>query len=139
MTALFSAMLIVCLVGIILIIARYYGSSSLAGNLLMTLAFSIAVGLGIRTYINYTTNTYEYYNKINSKNVKLEKATVTNNSTSMPLVSILQIDTIGFKVSGKKKNNYVTVDDSLKGIQQLNPITNPLCEFYGIPICIDSS
>lgn len=131
MTALFSAMLIVCLVSVILIIARYYGSSSLAGNLLMTLAFSIAVGLGIRSYVDY--------NKSNNTDIALEKATITNYSNSMPLVSIFQIDTTGFKVSGKKKNNYVIVDDSLKGIQQLNFITNPLCDLHGIPFSIDSS
>lgn len=131
MTALFSAMLIASLVCAIIVIARYYGSSSLAGNLLMTLAFSIAVGLGVRAYTNY--------NDVDSKNVKIEKATVTNNLTSMPLVSILQIDTVGFKVSGKKKVNYVAVDDSLKEIQQLNPIINLLGDLHGIPIFVDSS
>ena len=54
-------------------------------------------------------------------------------------LSILQIDTVGFKVSGKKKVNYVTVSDSLKEIQQLNPIISLLGDLHRIPIFVDSS
>lgn len=43
-TFIVSMLVIVCIVAI----ARYYGSSSMASNLLLTLAFSVVVGLGIQ-------------------------------------------------------------------------------------------
>lgn len=45
MTTFIVSMLVI--IGIVAI-ARYYGSSSMASNLLLTLAFSVVVGLGIQ-------------------------------------------------------------------------------------------
>lgn len=71
MTTFIVSMLVIA--GIVLI-ARYYGSASMASDLLLTLAFSVVVGLGIQ----FATKE----NKSNKKITKIENSTIVTNPTS---------------------------------------------------------
>lgn len=96
----------------IVMIARYYGSANLACNLLLTLAFSVAVGLGIQ----FATQK----GKVN-KETKVEN--VTTNSMATAFVSALEPDTVSFPGMLSNPKNYVLVTDTTKGTR--NPIVNP--------------
>lgn len=69
-TFIVSMLVIACIV----LVARYYGSSSMASNLLLTLAFSVVVGLGIQ----FATKG----NNSNKKITKIEKSMVVANPAS---------------------------------------------------------
>lgn len=69
-TFIVSMLVIACIV----LVARYYGSSSMASNLLLTLAFSVVVGLGIQ----FATKG----NKSNKKIIKIENSMVVANPAS---------------------------------------------------------
>lgn len=124
MATTFLAMLTIA---IIFAVARYYGSSSLAINLLLTLAFSVVVGLGIQ----FATKKSEA-----KKITKVEQLATTNSSSMLP-VSALEPDTCQSGVTGKM-NNYNVVKDTTKGVQQ--QVVNPLPSFTrGAPPFPDSS
>lgn len=69
-TFIVSMLVIVCIVAI----ARYYGSSSMASNLLLTLAFSVVVGLGIQ----FATKG----NSSKKENTKIENSIAVSNPAS---------------------------------------------------------
>lgn len=108
MTTFFLAMLAIT---IIVMVARYNGSANLASNLLLTLAFSVAVGLGIQ-FVTQKSDT--------NKNTKVEN--VTTNSMATPFVSALEPDTVCPSGMLSKPTNYVIVTDTTKGTR--NPIVN---------------
>ena len=67
MTTLFLAMLAII---VIIACARYYGSPKVANNLLLTLAMSVVVGLGIKYVANI--------NASNKKDTRIEKVTMNH-------------------------------------------------------------
>ena len=93
-------------------IARYQKNANLASNLLLTLAFSVAVGLGIKTH----TQKSEV-----KKDTKVEN--VTSNSMATTFVSALEPDTVSPSGMLSKPKNYIVVTDTTKGLR--NPIVNP--------------
>lgn len=124
MTTLFVAMLVVAC---IVLVARYYKSVNLASNLLLTLAFSVAVGLGIQ----FLTKDYS---KV-KKEVTIEKLTNTIDSESMQSVAALEPVTFGRSgVAGKTWDQLVTT--SIGDNKLTN--TTPLVE-GPFPAILDSS
>ena len=96
----------------IVMIARYQKNANLANNLLLTLAFSVAVGLGIKAH----TQKSEV-----KKDTKVEN--VTSNSMATTFVSALEPDTVSPSGMLSKPKNYIVVTDTTKGLR--NPIVNP--------------
>lgn len=124
MTTFVIAMLVIAC---IVLVGRYYGSSSLASNLLLTLAFSVVVGLGIR----FVTN-----KPVVKKETKIEKF-VTTNPVSTQSVAVLQADTTANSGAASKVQDWIVKNNSTGDQQQV--ITPFLSWNRGSPPFPDSS
>lgn len=95
----------------IVLIGRYYGSATLASNLLLTLAFSVVVGLGIQFTMN---------KKHSKKEIKIERTINNPISMSTQSVAVLEPDTIACSGAVSQTQNWI-VKSIFKG-QQPNPL-----------------
>ena len=125
MTTFCVAMLVVAC---IVLIARYHKSVNLASNLLLTLAFSVAVGLGIQ----FSTKNYS---KV-KKEVTTEKFVNTTDSASMQSVAALEPAMFSQSgVAGKTQNWLVKTS-----LEKDKPTNKPLHSLkIGPPAILDSS
>lgn len=94
----------------IVAIARYYGSSSMASNLLLTLAFSVVVGLGIQ----FATKN----NSSKKEDIKIENSIAVNNPASTQSVCTV-LEPVQMRHSGSvsQMQDYKTV---IKEFPRLN-------------------
>ena len=111
----------------IVLIARYYGSSELATNLLLTFAFSVFVGLSIRYYTRDNISSV-------SKNVITENV-MTVDSTSMQMV-LPALEPVNTQSSVGQTENH----DVVTFVQLPNKLTyNSFWNLLRKPILFDSS
>lgn len=103
----------VMLVLVIILAARYYGSPKLASNLLLTLAFSVVVGLGIKSFESVkTTKTEtkkELVTKVNQQPMQSSNVATFVTTTADILKGIASKAENWFTLSNKETLQLVTI------------------------------